>query len=113
LVNQAMLNQIEAVVIPGDPVVAGEGINRSINTKMEKKMEKKMETKKWYQSKSLWGSIIVVVAMILRLFDKESLAENIEAESTGIVEWVSSIVSLIGAAMAFYGRLTADKKIVR
>jgi len=67
--------------------------------------------KKWYQSKGVWGSIIVVLVMLLRMFGHEETAGQIEAESEGITQWALEVVGLVAGLLAFWGRITADSKI--
>lgn len=71
------------------------------------------DSKKWYASKGVWGSIIVVAAIVLRLLSKESEAQVVEAESGAIAEWIVQIVAAIGAVVAFWGRLTAKKELTK
>ena len=57
-----------------------------------------MEDKAWFKSKTIWGALITVGAQSV---GAESMdAQGIEAMST-------EIVTLIGAALAIYGRFTA------
>jgi len=76
-------------------------------------MAKEVETKHWFQSKSLWGSIIVVAALVLRVLGKELYAKTIEAESGALTEWLLEAMSLVGAAIAIVGRIKATKKVTK
>ena len=65
------------------------------------------ETKKWYQSKTVWGSVVTIGAAIAGVF-----GYGIDADTQGrIVENISSIVAAAGGLLALVGRLVADKKI--
>jgi len=70
-----------------------------------------MDTKKWYLSKGVWGSILVVTAIILRLVGHESIASAIENDQTAIVDWLSQAIGLVGGLLAFIGRIKAETKI--
>lgn len=70
-----------------------------------------METKHWYMSKSIWGSVIVMMVMLLRLLSKTQEAEVIEAESGAITDWIIGVITMAGAALALFGRVTAKKVI--
>lgn len=69
------------------------------------------ETKHWYLSKGLWGSLIVVMAFIVRLLGQEPKAATIEAESDMLTQWLIDAMTLGGAMLAFIGRMMASKKI--
>lgn len=70
-----------------------------------------METKKWYESKGMWGALVTVALVVLRLLGMTGIAELVETESGSIVEWIVALGLLIGSALAFVGRLKATKKI--
>jgi len=67
-------------------------------------MGKKVLTKKWYQSKAVWGGIIATALGILQLIDQNF---GTHLANTQIV---SVIISLAGA-LGIYGRVKADKRI--
>ncbi len=69
------------------------------------------ETKVWYASKGVWGSVIVIASIVLRLLSKESEAQVVEAESGAIAEWIVQVVAAVGAVIAFWGRVTAKKEL--
>lgn len=65
----------------------------------------------WYQSQAIWGGIIAAGAPIAGLFgyaisseDQVALAQNVVVVSVGIS-------SVIGGALAIYGRLTTTRAI--
>jgi hypothetical protein len=63
------------------------------------------ETKAWYLSKTIIGGLLSGVSAMLSIFKVEWLNfSDTEALATGIV-------GFIGAVMAIYGRIKADKKI--
>ena len=68
-------------------------------------------SKKWYASKTVWASLILVVITVLRLLGKEEVAQTVEAESEGIAAWLVDAVTLALAAIAIYGRVVADKTL--
>lgn len=66
-----------------------------------------METIKWYQSKTIIASILVVIATLLGPF-----GINIDAGTqTQLVDGLLAIVTAVGGLVAIYGRVTATKVI--
>lgn len=63
------------------------------------------DTKVWYTSKTVWGSIIAVVAGIAGAFGFNIDSAGQEVISTSIV----GAVSIVGGLIALYGRLRATK----
>lgn len=64
-------------------------------------------TKYWYQSKTVWGSLIAIVASILQ-------AGGIELGTDSQAQLADSLVALCGAVgglIAIYGRMTADRRL--
>ena len=66
-----------------------------------------MNGKKWYQSKTIWGSIFAVLSVALGYFGFSFGAED-QAQA---VEAVVAVVGGLGGAFAVYGRVKASKKI--
>ena len=72
-----------------------------------------MDTKKWWQSLTIWGTLIMgFLALLLPVLGQADYAKLLAEEQAGLVEWLGALGTLIGGAMAFYGRLRAVKKIV-
>ncbi len=69
------------------------------------------EVKKWFASKAIWGTILVLVVVLLRAFGQEVPAEAIEAEAGGLADWIIQAVTLVAAALTFWGRITAKTDI--
>jgi len=69
------------------------------------------ETKKWWQSKTIWGAAIVLAVAVLRILGNVTQAETIETEKENILAWLEQAAIIIGGALAFIGRLTAKKMI--
>ncbi len=68
-------------------------------------------TKPWWESKTIWGSIITVVAVASGLFGIQ-----IDAQTQGLlVDNITALVSaggaIVGALLGIYGRVKADKKV--
>ena len=61
-----------------------------------------MDTKGLLASKTVWGTIVMIAATALSFF-------KIDLGDQG--PWVEAVMSLVGAATAIYGRITAVKKI--
>ena len=67
-----------------------------------------MEMKPWYLSKSVWGSMAAIAAMLINLaFGQGTVTES------EIVEVISAIVGALGGAYALYGRIVANTQITR
>jgi len=65
------------------------------------------ETKKWYESKTIWGSIITVAAAAAGFF-----GYGIDADTQGqIVSNITALIAAAGGILSAIGRLTADKEI--
>ena len=66
-----------------------------------------IEEKKWYMSKTIWGSLLAVAAAL-------GATAGITIDAAAQVELSEAIVSFvgaIGALVAIYGRLTATQII--
>ncbi|MBL0371085.1 hypothetical protein JJB09_03505 [Rhizobium sp. KVB221] len=64
-------------------------------------------TKYWYQSKTVWGSLIAIAAGVLQ-------AGGIELGSESQTQLADILVALSGATgglIAIYGRMTADRRL--
>ncbi len=64
-------------------------------------------TKPWYTSKTIWGSLIAMIAGISGAFGFE-LDASIQ---TGLVDGVLKVVAAAGSLLAIYGRLSATNAI--
>jgi hypothetical protein len=60
------------------------------------------DTKKFLTSKTIWGAMIALIATMLQIMGFDATGMNGTAEE---------IVTIVGAAMAIYGRIRAVKKI--
>lgn len=68
-----------------------------------------METgKKWYESKSIWSSLVVMLSMLLGTFGGYAIDSGLQTE---IVNLIMALVGIIGAGVAIYGRVKATKQI--
>ena len=65
------------------------------------------DTKYWYQSKTVWGSLIAIMASVLHAggFELGSEAQNELADS------IVALVGAVGGLLAIYGRLSAEKRV--
>ena len=68
------------------------------------------DSKQWYQSKTVWSSIVVVLASLLTAFGV-GMGERVAENQSAIVEVIMSLVGAVAGAVAFWGRMTADTKI--
>jgi hypothetical protein len=60
------------------------------------------ETKNVLQSKTIWGALVAIVGVILNLMG---------FDAAGLNGMEGDIVTVVGAALAAYGRVVAVKKI--
>lgn len=67
------------------------------------------EEKLWYQSLTLWGAIVTVLAAIAGIFGID-IDVNTQQE---IVEYIVLGGSAVGGLMAAYGRIRAKARIVK
>lgn len=66
-----------------------------------------METKKWWESKTVWGGIVAVLAGGAGLFGVSLAAED----KVYVIDALTAIASAVGGLLAVYGRVKADKKV--
>ena len=66
-----------------------------------------MDTKAWWQSKTVWGGIVALLAGAGGMFGLSIGIEDQNALTNHAVE----IASAIGGLIAIYGRVTAKKEI--
>lgn len=71
------------------------------------------ETKPWYQSKAIWASLLIVVVAILGIVGQPEQAAVVEGESGAIADWIVETITLVLGVIAFYGRITAKKKLTQ
>lgn len=66
-----------------------------------------IDTKYWYQSKTVWGALIAILASVMHAggFELGSEAQNELAD--GIV----ALAGAVGGLLALYGRLSAEKRL--
>ena len=82
--------------------------------------------KKWYQSKTIWGVVIAFLGYVLSNIvgvpdlnipsnaDYDTLAtlvKNVKESQGDISVILGQVMSLLGAAVAIYGRVKSDTKI--
>lgn len=62
--------------------------------------------KPWWQSRTIWGAVVVLAAQLLRLAE-------IEVDVDGMTDAALSLATLFGAVMAWWGRLQAQQPVSR
>ena len=62
-----------------------------------------IDYKPWYNSKTIWGSIIAIVSVIASVFGVD-ISTSIQSQ---LVESALQLVALTGSLIAIFGRLTA------
>ena len=65
------------------------------------------ENKKLYESKTVWGGVIVVLATVAGLFGFE-VDNTTQAQ---IVDYILAAVTAVGGLLAIWGRARASKTI--
>lgn len=65
------------------------------------------DTKPWWQSKTLWGSIVTLGSAALGLAGLEIG----EADREGLIELLSSLGAALGGIVAIVGRISARRRI--
>ncbi|MEF2073839.1 hypothetical protein [Consotaella aegiceratis] len=66
-----------------------------------------MDAKKWYESKTIWGSLVVLGSCVLGLFGHEIDAASGEALTVALTNGAAAV----GAVVAIVGRLSARTTI--
>lgn len=66
------------------------------------------DTKKWYESKGVWGGVIAVLAAIAAPVFGVTIDE---IEQGNLVDIAVGIAGVIGGALAAWGRIRATKTI--
>ena len=71
-----------------------------------------MQTKNFLQSKTIWGTVIMIVSMVLFSTKGITISETEQSEIvTNLVGHVSMITEALGGLLTVYGRLTAKKQL--
>lgn len=65
------------------------------------------DMKQWYLSKTMWGALIAMAAALLQVagFDIDPVTQGDFADS------IVALSGAVGALVAIYGRLTAEKRL--
>lgn len=64
--------------------------------------------KNWYQSKTVWGAVVVIVASVLRLLG----IEFGPAEQGELTDAITTMAGAAGGLLALYGRITAAGPLI-
>ena len=65
------------------------------------------ETEKWYESRTVWGAIGTIIVLLGGQLGYKISSEELQA----FIVTVMSLVGSVTAAIAWYGRIKATKKI--
>lgn len=68
-------------------------------------------TKKWYQSKAIWGSLTVIISLIAAALGFDIPKEEINGIVDQVFNLVPEIAALVGSLVAIYGRIVAEHKV--
>lgn len=66
-------------------------------------------TKRWYQSKTVWGALVAVGASLAQATGLE-LAPDVQND---IADLAIAIAGVVGGAVSIYGRISASSVIAR
>jgi hypothetical protein len=64
------------------------------------------DEKSWYLSKSVIGSVVAILALIAGAF-------GYDVDAAGQEQITLSVIGIIGAGLAIYGRIKAVKKLTK
>lgn len=66
-----------------------------------------LDQKKWYMSKTVWGVVVMLLSSTLA-----TVGIQIDAAAQGeVVDLIMQGITVAGAALAVYGRITAKAEI--
>jgi len=65
------------------------------------------ESKKWFESRTVWAGIVVLIATVAGAFGFEL---DVTAQGE-ITEYIMTVVTAVGALVAIVGRVKATKTI--
>lgn len=66
------------------------------------------ETKPWWQSRTIWGSIAVLLVLVIKLIKPDA-----EVTDTELLDVIMATVGIVGSIMAIWGRIAAQKRLTR
>ena len=69
------------------------------------------EMKPWYRSKSVVGGVLAAVAGVAALIGYQFSPAEVEATSNDTLIVIEGIVTIVGAALAIWGRIAAKTRI--
>lgn len=64
-------------------------------------------TKPWYASKTVWGSLVAIVAAVLGLWDVDISS----ADQSRAVEMIVQLIGALGGLIALVGRFAATRRL--
>lgn len=71
-----------------------------------------METKSWWQSKTIWGAIITVIAFIVQMLGWTTITPEEQATLIDKLPTVATVVAeLVGTILIIIGRIKAKQPI--
>ena len=69
------------------------------------------EMKPWYRSKSVIGGVLAAVAGVAALIGYQFGPAEVEATSKDTLIVIEGVVTIVGAALAIWGRVAAKTRI--
>jgi len=69
------------------------------------------DTKNPFESTTIIGAIVITVGLVLRMFDVDLPAEELNGVQTLLTKILPPTLELIGTVMAIVGRFRATKRI--
>lgn len=79
-----------------------------INEQVAREQAAQLEaaSKPWWQSRTIWGAVIVLVAQVALMF-------GVAIDVPAMTESALSLATLVGAVLAWWGRLQAQQPVSR
>jgi hypothetical protein len=68
-------------------------------------------SQKWFLSKSIWGSIVALLGVGLRVAGYEVSDIELQSIVDSVISVIGQVLEIGGVIMAIYGRVTATKVI--
>ena len=69
------------------------------------------QTKPWWQSKTIWGALITIIALILSLFGVQIDEQTKQVLINESVALATAVAGIVGAVLSIYGRIKAKQRI--
>ena len=72
-----------------------------------------MDEKRWFKSKTVWASLIILAIAGLNALGMRGAGEEIAAESETMQEWIMQLVTIVAGLLALIGRIMAKNALTK